>query len=86
MFTSKNDCWRLGWSGWEGFPDLACRFAGDCDLRAFGGEMKMSCEFFHPDFDWAVDGARLLHITLEGGTRGLDCPVRLCVEETGKER
>ena len=49
-------------------------------------EMKMFSESFQFDFDRVVNGARLLHITLEGGTRGLDCPVRLCVEETGKER
>ena len=52
----------------------------------FGGEMNMFSESFQLDFDRVVNGARLLHITLEGGTRGLDCPVRLCVEETGKER
>ena len=49
-------------------------------------EMKMFSESFQLIFDWVVKGGRLLHITLEGGTRGLDCPVRLCVEETGKER
>ena len=52
----------------------------------FGGEMKMSYESFQLIFDWVMKGGRLLHITLEGGTRGLDCPVRLCVEETGNER
>ena len=52
----------------------------------FGGEMKMFSESFQLDFDRVVNGARLLHITLEGGTRGLDCPVRLCVEETRNER
>ena len=50
----------------DGFPDLIWNHGGDCDLRAFGGEMKMSYESFQLIFDWVVDGVRLLLITLEG--------------------
>lgn len=55
-----------GWSGYDGFPDLVWNHGGDCDLRAFGGEMKMFSESFQLIFDWVVKGGRLLHITLEG--------------------